>query len=331
MDLFFFELGTFETSFKSSKLNIDDELYHMQQAKKGLNYGGYSYRRSCQTLGTTSRPLGDNNLKLPLSGATFGPYDYVALEREVESLFYSYVIREEEKFQFILKSFSYVVNDGWDCNCEYRRRMGFKPIRSWKLMKQALRNKYGVENHEGRGQNQAKVKELPHAIIESKEVVETHVEKETFNEDSCDDMSEKNIEVKEIERMEEKERFLERFYIFDSNFIFLKQTEHLECSKDRESELVKSERNFEDSSKDERGKLAYKIDEYHFNIANYASCVLGVEDKETSKEKELESPLSKHFENQKGKYFQMFEGFEQVFKMLLLRIFITIYLSRTGF
>ncbi|KAI5664023.1 hypothetical protein M9H77_23346 [Catharanthus roseus] len=34
-----------------------------------------------------------------------------------------------------------------------------------------------------------------------------------------------------------------------------------------------------------------RIDEYHFNIANYDSCVLGVEDKETSKEEELESIL----------------------------------------
>ncbi|KAI5664036.1 hypothetical protein M9H77_23359 [Catharanthus roseus] len=205
------------------------------------------------------------------------------------------------------------------------------------------------------------VKELPHAAIESKEVVETHVEKETFNEDSCDDVSETNIEIKEIERMEEKVRFVERFYIFDSNFIFSKDTEHLESSKEKESELVKIERvkgnecfiekqeiekkeekrekeivvlekseevnffanetnyffaseslcvqNFEDSSKDEGRKLAYKsnntinlfpsnsylekkqfiefnsifcaihrVDEYHFNIVNYASCVLGVED-----------------------------------------------------
>ncbi|KAI5671393.1 hypothetical protein M9H77_11757 [Catharanthus roseus] len=42
------------------------------------DYGGYNYRRSSQTLGTTSRSLSYNNLKLPLVCGTLGPYDYEA-------------------------------------------------------------------------------------------------------------------------------------------------------------------------------------------------------------------------------------------------------------
>ncbi|KAI5663548.1 hypothetical protein M9H77_22871 [Catharanthus roseus] len=84
----------------------------------------------------------------------------------------------------------------------------------------------------------------------------------------------------------------------------------------REKELVVLEKrteNFEDSRKDEGGKLAYKsiktinffpsnptealrfilrkliprVDECHFNIPNYDSCVLGVVDKGRSMEEEL--------------------------------------------
>ncbi|KAI5664017.1 hypothetical protein M9H77_23340 [Catharanthus roseus] len=50
------------------------------------------------------------------------------------------------------------------------------------------------------------------------------------------------MEIKEKERVEEKEIFVERFCFFDSNFMFSNETEHLECSKDKESALVKSER-----------------------------------------------------------------------------------------
>ncbi|KAI5667566.1 hypothetical protein M9H77_17419 [Catharanthus roseus] len=68
------------------------------------------------------------------------------------------VIREEEKFQLVLKSLSCEVNVWWDYKCENRRRMGAKPIKTWSLMKQALRTKFGVENHEGQRQGQAKEK-----------------------------------------------------------------------------------------------------------------------------------------------------------------------------
>ncbi|KAI5672803.1 hypothetical protein M9H77_13167 [Catharanthus roseus] len=115
------------------------------------------------------------------------------------------------------------------------------------LMKQALRIRHGVENHEGKRQGQAKVKfiersiieeapkvkELPHATIEAKEIVEIHVEKETSNEDFGDNMNEKSIEKKECNEFKEKERVekKERLCIFDFISIFSKESEHLECSK----------------------------------------------------------------------------------------------------
>ncbi|KAI5676632.1 hypothetical protein M9H77_07582 [Catharanthus roseus] len=67
-----------------------------------------------------------------------------------------------------------------------------------------------------------KVKELSQAKIE--ESLKLHVIEETSNEDPCCITNENNIEIKEKERMEEKERL-----------------------------------NFGNSSKDKGGKLAYKI------------------------------------------------------------------------
>ncbi|KAI5672268.1 hypothetical protein M9H77_12632 [Catharanthus roseus] len=112
------------------------------------NYGGFNYRRSSQTLETTSRSLIYNNLKLPFLRGTVSPYNYEAWEQKVESLFCSYCVREEEKFPLVLKSLSYEVNVLWDCKCENRRRMGAQPIKTWSLMKQSLRNRFGVGNHE---------------------------------------------------------------------------------------------------------------------------------------------------------------------------------------
>ncbi|KAI5672060.1 hypothetical protein M9H77_12424 [Catharanthus roseus] len=85
------------------------------------SYGGYNCRRSSQTLGTTSKLLSYNNLKLTLLCGTFGSYDYVAWEQKVESLFYSW--------------------------CKRRREGSI-----------ALRTKFGVENHEGQRQGQEKEK-----------------------------------------------------------------------------------------------------------------------------------------------------------------------------
>ncbi|KAI5663709.1 hypothetical protein M9H77_23032 [Catharanthus roseus] len=96
---------------------------------------------------------------------------------------------------------------------------------------------------------------------------------ETPNENSCDDMNAKSIdkeecnEFKEKDRVEEKKRLVERLCVFDSISIISKESEHFECSN--EKELEKSERNFEDSSKDEDGKPAYKsIKTINFFLSN---------------------------------------------------------------
>ncbi|KAI5676782.1 hypothetical protein M9H77_07732 [Catharanthus roseus] len=92
-----------------------DERFHERKGDyeeyyDSYNYRRYSYRKGYRILGATSRPLSYNNLKLPLLCGTFGPYIYEAWEQKVESLFYSYCVREEEKFQLMLKSLSYEVN-----------------------------------------------------------------------------------------------------------------------------------------------------------------------------------------------------------------------------
>ncbi|KAI5653440.1 hypothetical protein M9H77_30627 [Catharanthus roseus] len=126
---------------------FDKRRYDYEGYYDSYNYRGYNYRRSSQTFGTTSRHLSYNNVKLPISCGTFGPYDYEAWEQKVELLFYSHRVREEEKFQSVLKSLSYEANVWWDCKYENRRRMGAKPTKTWSLMKQALRTKFGVESH----------------------------------------------------------------------------------------------------------------------------------------------------------------------------------------
>ncbi|KAI5664542.1 hypothetical protein M9H77_23865 [Catharanthus roseus] len=96
-----------------------DERFHKRRDNFGeyydsYYYGGYNYARSSQALGTTSRPISYNKFKLPLLCGTFGPYDYEACKQKVESLFYSFCVREEEKFKLLLKSLSYEVNVWWD-------------------------------------------------------------------------------------------------------------------------------------------------------------------------------------------------------------------------
>ncbi|KAI5653452.1 hypothetical protein M9H77_30639 [Catharanthus roseus] len=83
-------------------------------------------RRSPQTLGTISRPVSYNNLKLPLLCGSFGPYEYEALEQKVKSLFDSHCVREKEKFNWyenllLMRSMSCgIVNvkieEGWELN-----------------------------------------------------------------------------------------------------------------------------------------------------------------------------------------------------------------------
>ncbi|KAI5681903.1 hypothetical protein M9H77_03131 [Catharanthus roseus] len=76
----------------------------------------------------------------------------------------------------------------------------------------------------------SKVNELPQATVQVEEGVVIHVKEEIYNVEHCDLMREKNIEKKRIEinekeRVEEKERLVERL----------------------------------DSNKDEEGKLDYKL------------------------------------------------------------------------
>ncbi|KAI5667572.1 hypothetical protein M9H77_17425 [Catharanthus roseus] len=235
---------TIDESFQKIRGNVDrshdiyDHYKHSYGSKNiyyELNdiysYRGYSCRRSSQTLGSTSRPLSYNNLKLLILHGTFGPYDYEAWEQKVESLFYSYGVREEVKCQSVLKSLSYEVNVWWDCTCENRRRMGAKPIKTWSLIKQVLRNIFGVENSEGQRQESE------------------HLE--------CS--KEKESEFDKSERVKENECFIEK--------------QESEKEDQREKEIVVFEKS--------------EVDGCHFNITTYASCVLGVEDRGRSMEKEL--------------------------------------------
>ncbi|KAI5663225.1 hypothetical protein M9H77_22548 [Catharanthus roseus] len=110
---------------KGNYVNIDRRVHKKRGDYEGYydsySYGGYNCSRSSQTLGTTSRPLSYNNLKLPLLWDTFGSYDCVVCGENVEPLFYSYGVREEEKFCLVLKSLSYEVNVWWDRKCKNRK------------------------------------------------------------------------------------------------------------------------------------------------------------------------------------------------------------------
>ncbi|KAI5681997.1 hypothetical protein M9H77_03225 [Catharanthus roseus] len=119
-------------------------------------------------------------------------------------------------------------------------------------MKQALRNRCGVVNHERKGQCQSKFKFIVSSMVEESpkvkelsqgkiEDLKIHVEEETSKKEPCCIMSEKCIEIKEKERVEEKKRLVERLYIFYSNSILSKESEYFECSKEKEREPEKSE------------------------------------------------------------------------------------------
>ncbi|KAI5648296.1 hypothetical protein M9H77_34301 [Catharanthus roseus] len=216
-------------------VNMDERFNKRKGDYEGYydsyNYGGYNYRRSSQTLGTTSRPLSYINLKLPLLCGTLGPYDYEAWEQKVELLFYSYCVRKEEKFQL------------WDSKCENIKGMGAQPLKTWSLMKKSLRNRFGVGNHEGKRKGQPKVRFMESSMVkESPKVIELSQAKieESLKIHVVED--EKSIEIKEKERVENKERLVERSCIFDSISIFSKESEHVECSKEKKSELEKRER-----------------------------------------------------------------------------------------
>ncbi|KAI5675842.1 hypothetical protein M9H77_06792 [Catharanthus roseus] len=101
----------------------------------------------------------------------------------------------------------------------------------------------------------SKIKELSQAKFQ--EHLKIRILDKTSKEEPYCVVNEKSIEIKEKERVEEKQRLVERTCIFGSISILLKESEHLE------------------------------VDECHFNIANYVSYVLGIEDKGWNMEKEL--------------------------------------------
>ncbi|KAI5682525.1 hypothetical protein M9H77_03753 [Catharanthus roseus] len=80
------ELQLMRKDMKEMRGNITNvSMEHRDQR----NIGGHVIS---QNLGTTSRLLSYNNLKLPLMSGTFGSHDYEPWEKKVESLFYSYSV-----------------------------------------------------------------------------------------------------------------------------------------------------------------------------------------------------------------------------------------------
>lgn len=71
--------------------------------------------------------------------------------KRVEALFYSYNIFEKDKVQLVIESFTSSVLDWWKYIREYWLRNGCTPITSWGLMKDVLRDKFGILDHEEEG------------------------------------------------------------------------------------------------------------------------------------------------------------------------------------
>ncbi|KAI5672206.1 hypothetical protein M9H77_12570 [Catharanthus roseus] len=130
-----------------------DERFHKRKGDYGkyydsYNYEGYNCGRSSQTLGTTSRPLSHKNLK--------------------------FLFCVELLVHMIMKHGSYkgnnysihMLNVWWNCNCENRRRMRAQPIKTWSLMKQSSRNKFGIVNHVRQREVQPKVKFMESLMVE---------------------------------------------------------------------------------------------------------------------------------------------------------------------
>ncbi|KAI5676873.1 hypothetical protein M9H77_07823 [Catharanthus roseus] len=230
-----------------------------------------------------------------------------AWEQKIESLFYSYCLREEEKFQLVLKYLPYEVKVWWDSKCENRRRMGAQPIKTWNLMKQSLRNRFGVGNHEEQRQGQPKVKFIELLMVEESpkikelsedkiiESLKIYVVKETSKEEPCCIMNEKSIGIKEKERIE---------------------SEYLECSTEKESELEKSERIKEnecfiekqESEKEEQREKEIVILEKSKEVNFYANetnpffaseslCVQNFEDPSKGEDGKLTYKIHKYYDN----------------------------------
>ncbi|KAI5653874.1 hypothetical protein M9H77_31061 [Catharanthus roseus] len=192
---------------RGNYVNIDERIHKRRDDYEGYydsyNHGGYNYRRSSQTLETTSRPLSCNKLKLPLLCGTYGTYDYEAWKKKMESLFYSYCVKQNDKFQLVLKSLSYELNVRWNSKFENGKIIGIQPIKSWSLMKQSLRNKFGVQNHERQRQGQAKEKFIESSMGEKKNNRKKNKMRLKRSEETKEVLSLKTFEGDKREEMKE--------------------------------------------------------------------------------------------------------------------------------
>ncbi|KAI5652359.1 hypothetical protein M9H77_29546 [Catharanthus roseus] len=227
--------------------------------------------------------------------------------------------------------------------------MVLESIKTWSLMKQALRIRCGVENHKGLVQGQAKIK-----------FMEPSKNEESPKSEHLECSKENESELEKSEKVKENECFIEKQ---DSEkeeqrikeIVVLEESKEVNLYANGTNSFFASEslcvRNFEDSRKNEGGKLAYnsfktlnffpsnsylsfeiyfkeikffslvfiengyqfyflnslgnllekkyfiefnslsyfipRVNEYCVNFANYSSCVLGIEHKGMSIEKEL--------------------------------------------
>ncbi|KAI5677096.1 hypothetical protein M9H77_08046 [Catharanthus roseus] len=160
--------------------------------------------------------------------------------------------------------------------------MGAKPIKTWSLMKQALRNVFGGKNHEAQRQGKSRVKlmesskneEPPKAKELSQDKVEESLKTHRVNILSS---KEKESELEKSDRVKENERFIEKQANEkeeqrEKEIVVLEESEEVNFYANGTNSFFTSEslcaQNFEDSSKDEGGKLAYNLEEFTRLLSN---------------------------------------------------------------
>ncbi|KAI5683043.1 hypothetical protein M9H77_04271 [Catharanthus roseus] len=92
--------------------------------------------------------------------------------------------KRRRKVPIGVTSLPYELKVWWDSKYENERKMRVQLIKTWSSLKQSLRHRFGVGNHEGLRQGQPKFpknKELSQAKIE--EGLKIHVEDETSKEE----------------------------------------------------------------------------------------------------------------------------------------------------
>ncbi|KAI5663995.1 hypothetical protein M9H77_23318 [Catharanthus roseus] len=247
---------------------MEDALHHMQQALEGLeeqllclakSVGDLKREEEAILEQSSRRNLGVHSMHNNQWGYDkFSPYSRAYEHRN------GYNDRSCREFQ------------------EMKRRMGAKPIKTWSLMKQALRITFRVENHEGQGQGSEFYANGTNSFFAT----------EFFCVHNFEDSSKDNdgkLAYKSIKTIN----------IFHSNSylsfeIYFKEIKLFS--------LVFVENGYEFYFLNSLGTLLEKkifielnslscdirrIYEYYEDVANYASCVLGIEDEERGKEKEL--------------------------------------------